>query len=398
VEIAFAIANGRAIVSVREIASARPIVTARGIATVRATVSVRPIAGVRTIGDVRPISSVRQTAKAHRPAGLARRGHPIANVAAIADVRRISSVGPIKNVRQTAKAPRRAGLGHRGRHRGGHHHRVRHPVGRHLAVRPPGTHRRGMRHRAVRPRAARRTDRHGRRVLLLTNGRRRDARLRKDGRHRNADRSIGARLIVRDRIVLDRTGRDLMHRDPTARRLTARRLTVRGPTGRDRTAPGPIVLDRTGLDRTDRIGRAPALGPSRVGPGRSSRAAAAARKVAKGSHAMLVHIVLFRPKASLSSSEQRALISSIEQAATNIPTIRRFRVGRALPDPPAYQLQGFPDMPYVAILEFDDRAALEDYLEHHAHGELGRRFNEGAEAALIYDYEVTDASAARSLM
>ena len=113
---------------------------------------------------------------------------------------------------------------------------------------------------------------------------------------------------------------------------------------------------------------------------------------------MLVHIVLFRPKASLSSSDQRALVSSIEQAAAHIPTIRRFRVGRALTDAPRYQLQGFPDMPYVAILEFDDRAGLDDYLEHHAHGDLGRRFNEGAEAALIYDYEVMDASSARSLV
>jgi hypothetical protein len=113
---------------------------------------------------------------------------------------------------------------------------------------------------------------------------------------------------------------------------------------------------------------------------------------------MIVHIVLFRPKASLSSSEQKALVASIEQAAANIATVRRFRVGRALPDAPAYQLQGFPDMPYVAILEFEDREALEDYLEHQMHGELGRRFNEGAEAALIYDYEVHDASEATRLL
>jgi hypothetical protein len=113
---------------------------------------------------------------------------------------------------------------------------------------------------------------------------------------------------------------------------------------------------------------------------------------------MIVHLVLFRPKASLSSAEQRALVASIEQAAANINSIRRFRVGRAIPDAPAYQLQGFPDLPYVAMLEFDDRAALEDYLEHQMHGELGRRFNEGAEAALIYDYEVHDAAEANRLL
>jgi len=113
---------------------------------------------------------------------------------------------------------------------------------------------------------------------------------------------------------------------------------------------------------------------------------------------MIVHLVLFRPKASLSSSEQKALVASIEQAAASIPSVRRFRVGRAVPNPPAYLLQGFPDLPYVAILEFDTRDALDDYLEHQTHGELGRRFNDGAEAALIYDYEVHDAVEAARLL
>jgi Stress responsive A/B Barrel Domain len=113
---------------------------------------------------------------------------------------------------------------------------------------------------------------------------------------------------------------------------------------------------------------------------------------------MIVHLVLFRPRASLSSSEQKALVASIEQAAATIPSVRRFRVGRALPDPPAYLLQGFPDLPYVAMLEFEDRDALENYLEHQMHGELGRRFNDGAEAALIYDYEVHDAAEASRLL
>lgn len=113
---------------------------------------------------------------------------------------------------------------------------------------------------------------------------------------------------------------------------------------------------------------------------------------------MVVHIVLFRPKASLTGAEQRALVASIEQAAAAIPSVRRFRVGRAVSNPPAYQLQGFPDLPYVAIVEFDDRAALDAYLEHQMHGELGNRFNSSLEAALIYDYEVADASDAQQLL
>ena len=107
---------------------------------------------------------------------------------------------------------------------------------------------------------------------------------------------------------------------------------------------------------------------------------------------MVVHIVLFRPKATLTGPDQRALLASIEQAAASIPSVRRFRIGRAVADPPQYQLQGFPDLPYLAVVEFDDRAGLDAYLEHQAHGELGRRFNDGLEAALIYDYDVTDAT------
>jgi hypothetical protein len=107
---------------------------------------------------------------------------------------------------------------------------------------------------------------------------------------------------------------------------------------------------------------------------------------------MVVHIVLFRPKANLNGIEQRALLSSIEQAAAAIPSVRRFRIGRAVSDPPQYELVGFPDLPYVAIVEFDDRAGLEAYLGDQMHGELGRRFNDSLEAALIYDYEVTDAT------
>lgn len=113
---------------------------------------------------------------------------------------------------------------------------------------------------------------------------------------------------------------------------------------------------------------------------------------------MVVHIVLFRPKATLSGADQRALLASIEQASASIPSVRRFRVGRTVSDPPQYELQGFPDLPYLAIIEFDDRAGLQDYLEHQSHGELGRRFNDSLEAALIYDYEVTDASGAQRFL
>jgi hypothetical protein len=137
----------------------------------------------------------------------------------------------------------------------------------------------------------------------------------------------------------------------------------------------------------------------RVGRGR--RATAAHVRLASGattSRPMVVHIVLFRPKASLGGIEQKALLASIEHAAASIPSVRRFRIGKTVANPPSYQLQGFPDLPYLAVVEFDDRAGLEEYLEHQLHGDLGRRFNDSLEAALIYDYELADAADARQLI
>jgi hypothetical protein len=45
---------------------------------------------------------------------------------------------------------------------------------------------------------------------------------------------------------------------------------------------------------------------------------------------------------------------------------------------------------FAAVLEFDDAAALEAYLRHPAHEELGRRFWASFDAALVYDYQLTE--------
>lgn len=47
-------------------------------------------------------------------------------------------------------------------------------------------------------------------------------------------------------------------------------------------------------------------------------------------------------------------------------------------------------MRYVAVLEFDDAESVKVYLEHGAHEELGRRLFQSIEAALVYDFEVSD--------
>ena len=48
------------------------------------------------------------------------------------------------------------------------------------------------------------------------------------------------------------------------------------------------------------------------------------------------------------------------------------------------------DFTHVAILEFDNLAGLEAYLEHQVHEQLGSRFFAAFEEALMYDYDVAE--------
>jgi hypothetical protein len=106
---------------------------------------------------------------------------------------------------------------------------------------------------------------------------------------------------------------------------------------------------------------------------------------------MISHIVLFRPKTSLSSDERRALISALRQAVSDIPSITRATIGRrVLLDRPGYETQMAVDYEYSAILEFENEAELRAYLDHPAHVDLGRLLFTAADAVLAYDFVATD--------
>ncbi len=106
---------------------------------------------------------------------------------------------------------------------------------------------------------------------------------------------------------------------------------------------------------------------------------------------MITHVVLFRPRADLSTADAAALVASLEAAARSIPAVRRFRVGKRVIDGPRYDSGAAADFPFLAIIELDDRDRLEAYLAHPAHAALGRAFGSGLAAALVVDYEVRDA-------
>ena len=108
---------------------------------------------------------------------------------------------------------------------------------------------------------------------------------------------------------------------------------------------------------------------------------------------MLTHLVLFRPKPGLTDADAAALVDALEAAARGIPGVRRFEVGRQTASPPRYAAGAPPDFPYLALVEVDDRAALDAYLAHRAHQALGAAFNASLGEALIYDFDTEDVDA-----
>jgi hypothetical protein len=108
---------------------------------------------------------------------------------------------------------------------------------------------------------------------------------------------------------------------------------------------------------------------------------------------MIAHLVLFKPRADLSPDGRRQLAASFETALKEIPSIRRARVGRRITHGRGYEALMTADYQYAAILEFDDAAGLQAYLEHPAHQQLGSQFFDVFDLALMYDFELTDATA-----
>jgi len=102
---------------------------------------------------------------------------------------------------------------------------------------------------------------------------------------------------------------------------------------------------------------------------------------------MLLHVVLFRPKLGISETDRTAMFAALNEAAREIPTVRRFRIGSRVTHGAAYETVMTEDFPFAAIIEFDDLAGLQAYLRHPKHEALGRLFYQLQAAALAYDYE-----------
>ncbi len=102
---------------------------------------------------------------------------------------------------------------------------------------------------------------------------------------------------------------------------------------------------------------------------------------------MIAHIVLFRPKPTLTDAEREELVTALQRAVAGIPSIARARIGRRiLLNRPGYETAMAEHFEYSAILEFDSESDLRAYLDHPAHAELGKRLFASAAAVLAYDF------------
>ena len=108
---------------------------------------------------------------------------------------------------------------------------------------------------------------------------------------------------------------------------------------------------------------------------------------------MIVHLVLFRPRADLPAETRRDLAGAFLAAATEIPSIRRARVGRRVTLGRAYEGRASVDYQFVALIEFDDVAGVEAYLDHPAHAGLVERFFPNVDTAVMYDFDAAEGEA-----
>lgn len=113
---------------------------------------------------------------------------------------------------------------------------------------------------------------------------------------------------------------------------------------------------------------------------------------------MVAHVVLLKPRATMSADQREALLDAMRVAFTGIPEIRRVRIGRRLRIGSGYETQMAEHYEYSAIIEFDSEADLRVYLDHPQHLELGQRFFTSVDAALVYDFTTVDTDQIRQLL
>jgi hypothetical protein len=103
---------------------------------------------------------------------------------------------------------------------------------------------------------------------------------------------------------------------------------------------------------------------------------------------MVYHVVLLKARDGLSNADRLAFVEAFRRAAA-IEVVKGVRLGARVRHGAGYEDRMPPDTADIlAILEFEDLVGLQAYLRHPAHQELGARFSQSIESALVYDFEV----------
>jgi len=102
---------------------------------------------------------------------------------------------------------------------------------------------------------------------------------------------------------------------------------------------------------------------------------------------VVAHVVLFELRSGLTAHDRQRFTTSFTHALETIPSVRRVTVGRRTSIGASYEKAG-ESFEYIAVLEFDDEAALRLYLEHPAHAELGALFWGCAARTLVSDFQL----------
>lgn len=106
---------------------------------------------------------------------------------------------------------------------------------------------------------------------------------------------------------------------------------------------------------------------------------------------MIVHLILYKPRINMADGARQQILEGLATAASAIPSVRRFRVGkRVRHGRPGYEQAMQVDFEYAVIVEFDGVEGLTAYLSHPAHESIGGHFTASASDSLAYDYEVFD--------
>lgn len=107
---------------------------------------------------------------------------------------------------------------------------------------------------------------------------------------------------------------------------------------------------------------------------------------------MFLHVVLFRPKLSVTDADRQTMFDALAVAAKEIPSVRRFQIGSRVTHGAAYEPSMTQDFPFAAVIEFEDLAGLRAYLQHPKHEALGALFYRLLDLGLVYDYETRSLS------